>query len=387
MSLNILQRNASNSCRAQERGKTATDSTQCQCPPHSGRNLVVCIDGVFNYWRLQPTNVYTLYHLAKTSSGDNSELTYYDDGTGSPFEPLADNSSTRNSRMPSRQSVRSIAQVFSQRVDIAIAWNFKDTVLRAYRWLSDKYQEGDRIFFFGFSRGAYQVRALAAMIHMVGLICKGNEERIPRSIIDAASAQAEVTKTETAAKQFKESYSRNVRVHFVGAWDTTDWGLIHRLEAPHVADGMNHVCFFRHALALDERRVTFLPKYADQWLSNTNDDSKDAPTWHDTIQDGDQTHTKEVWFAGTHHDMSMLGSRAPALRWMMYEASREGLQLNEWTVHHDGLTEVHESLTGMWWYLEFLPMKHLSYGSNHWPHLGAARSVIEGQKIHDSVLV
>ena len=56
----------------------------------------------------------------------------------------------------------------------------------AYRWLSDNYEENDRIFLFGgsrldlsishylrrsnipgFSRGAYQVRALAGMIHLV----------------------------------------------------------------------------------------------------------------------------------------------------------------------------------------------------------------------------
>jgi len=31
---------------------------------------------------------------------------------------------------------------------------------------------------------------------------------------------------------------------------------------PGTLDGMRHVCFFRHALALDERRVKFLPEYA-----------------------------------------------------------------------------------------------------------------------------
>jgi hypothetical protein len=31
---------------------------------------------------------------------------------------------------------------------------------------------------------------------------------------------------------------------------------------PRTIDGMKHVCYFRHALALDERRVKFLPEYA-----------------------------------------------------------------------------------------------------------------------------
>jgi hypothetical protein len=94
--------------------------------------------------------------------------------------------------------------------------NFEKVIIGAYRWLSDLYQDGDRIFLFGtnslgsgatysqtfllgFSRGAYQVRALAAMIKMVspvchlffarldpqilfgqvGLIHPGNQEQIP----------------------------------------------------------------------------------------------------------------------------------------------------------------------------------------------------------------
>jgi len=31
---------------------------------------------------------------------------------------------------------------------------------------------------------------------------------------------------------------------------------------PSTIDGMSHVCYFRHALALDERRVKFLPEYS-----------------------------------------------------------------------------------------------------------------------------
>ena len=32
---------------------------------------------------------------------------------------------------------------------------------------------------------------------------------------------------------------------------------------PETTTGMRHVCVFRHALALDERRVKFLPEYAN----------------------------------------------------------------------------------------------------------------------------
>ena len=62
--------------------------------------------------------------------------------------------------------------------------NFDKVLLGAYRWLSQNYQENDRIYLVGkspfcsyfipklkhlqgFSRGAYQVRALAGMIETV----------------------------------------------------------------------------------------------------------------------------------------------------------------------------------------------------------------------------
>ena len=38
---------------------------------------------------------------------------------------------------------------------------------------------------------------------------------------------------------------------------------------PGTADGMKHVCIFRHALALDERRVKFLPEYVNEGFSQS----------------------------------------------------------------------------------------------------------------------
>lgn len=69
---------------------------------------------------------------------------------------------------------------------------------------------------------------------------------------------------------------------------------------PNVTDGMKHVCVFRHALALDERRVKFLPEYA--YASPPTVDSKGTEA--DTKKNRPKIpHTKEVWFAGSHSDM------------------------------------------------------------------------------------
>ena len=62
-------------------------------------------------------------------------------------------------------------------------------------------------------------------------------------------------------------------------------GFLQGARLPETANGMKHVCAFRHALALDERRVKFLPEYAN---------GGSAP---------EGENVKEVWFAGSHSDM------------------------------------------------------------------------------------
>jgi Uncharacterized alpha/beta hydrolase domain (DUF2235) len=103
---------------------------------------------------------------------------------------------------------------------------------------------------------------------------------------------------------------------------------------PRTIDGMKHVCYFRHALALDERRVKFLPEYAyggsskdllklgdknsarvlhfsDSDLEGESRDNASPISNKETIDSsqtakettGDRPQTLEVWFAGTHSDM------------------------------------------------------------------------------------
>lgn len=65
---------------------------------------------------------------------------------------------------------------------------------------------------------------------------------------------------------------------------------------PDTVDGMGHVCYFRHALALDELRVKFLPEYAHGG-AGPSQVKADFPGF-----DGCNT-VGEVWFAGSHSDM------------------------------------------------------------------------------------
>lgn len=65
---------------------------------------------------------------------------------------------------------------------------------------------------------------------------------------------------------------------------------------PAATSGMRHAEYFRHALALDERRVKFLPEYMFKG-SSMQDDRTELDLQYRL------RHTKEVWFAGTHSDM------------------------------------------------------------------------------------
>ena len=55
------------------------------------------------------------------------------------------------------------------------AWakGLSENVCQAYDWIVDHYDEGDEIFIFGFSRGAYTARSLAGLIAICGLLKPG----------------------------------------------------------------------------------------------------------------------------------------------------------------------------------------------------------------------
>ncbi|EGO02361.1 hypothetical protein SERLA73DRAFT_49835, partial [Serpula lacrymans var. lacrymans S7.3] len=269
-----------------------------------GRNLVVCIDGTSNQFGERNTNVIELYSQVEKGKGCR-QLTYYNSGIGTYAQP-------------SWKSLGYWRQVIDHKIDLAIAWNFERIILNAFRWLAENYQEGDIIYLAGFSRGAYQVRVLAAMIHKVGLIHKGNEEQIPFAyelyVNPESGEPLDMTKEKTGvlakllhrfslkkkehakkhnkehverhgklenaeaskalprtaeppktlpslAERFKKTFSWDVKVHFVGVWDTvSSIGVIRGKDLPGTLDP-DHICYFRHALALDERRVKFLPEY------------------------------------------------------------------------------------------------------------------------------
>ena len=73
-------------------------------------------------------------------------------------------------------------------------------------------------------------------------------------------------------------------------------GHIRSIDLPKIVGNEDHICIFRHALALDERRVKFLPEYRYNHGANI-ENSASSPS----IPGSDRV--KETWFRGSHSDM------------------------------------------------------------------------------------
>ncbi|KZP19845.1 hypothetical protein FIBSPDRAFT_743285 [Athelia psychrophila] len=364
-------------------------SYTCKCRSDTGsterqrRNLVICIDGTSNKCGIANTNVIKLHSQILKDESDE-QLTYYDSGIGTYATPTG-------------MSLSHLMLVMQNKVDMVIAWNLEKVIIGAYQWLSNHYREGDKIFLFGFSRGAFQVRALAGMIETVGLLLPGNESQIPFAYQHYVNHDA-AGKDRYLAPTFKEMLSRRgARVHFIGVWDTvSSVGLMRPKKIlPRIAECCNHVCYFRHALALDERRVKFLPEYVHEGKSHALGEPLFPGQGKCTAD------IKEVWFAGTHSDVGggnrlntdpQLGDTP--LLWMRNEATMAGLRLEAADVNWKMINLKRDPtppLSGIWNVLEQFPIRRLSYQGHHSAttrrlHRGKSRKIVEGQMIHASVI-
>ncbi|KAF8506456.1 hypothetical protein JB92DRAFT_2961559 [Gautieria morchelliformis] len=143
----------------------------------------------------------------------------------------------------------------SKTLDMMVAWNLDAHVMDGYVFLMQNYSAGDKICIFGFSRGAYTARALAGMVHKVGLLPACNHQQVPFAYKMYSRTDETGWKQSTA---FKKAFSMDVDIEFLGVWDTvSSVGLIPR-RLPFTTSN-TAIKTFRHALALDEHRAKFRP--------------------------------------------------------------------------------------------------------------------------------
>jgi uncharacterized protein (DUF2235 family) len=205
---------------------------------------------------------------------------------------------------------------------LAFGLGYSTALEAAYSYLVAQYQPGDRIWLFGFSRGAYTARALAALIFQCGILYPGDENLVPiasqayRGVRAGRQAISEQYLNDLTF--FRATFGRPADVYFVGVWDTVDsiGRGVYRITSPFLTENPD-IHTIRQAIAIDERRTMYRPIH-----------------WRLT---GDQD-LKEVWFAGVHGDVGgsyperesgLAAIAAIALKWMVDEAKKSGLLINE----------------------------------------------------------
>ncbi len=368
------------------------------------KNIVICCDGTGNQFGEANSNVVKLYTCLEVKE---EQVAYYHPGVGTMGDP--------------NKSLW-IAKQWSKIAGLAFARGFQANLADAYRYLMDHYQDGDRIYLFGFSRGAYTVRALAGALHMYGLLCPGNEGHLAYLLQmfsdesrraykkDKDEGGRQITETRES-KAFRETFSRVVPIHFIGVWDTvSSIGWIYD-PVKLLFDGQNPIMRKgRHAVSVDERRCFYqanlwgreLPVHKTPVLKKCTSDSNPH---QDIVQ---------AWFPGVHSDVGgsysqkECGPAMEALRWILDEAEHDKLlihpqkrdaifglkpaalkDLNELNQAPNPPTNcLHSSLKGMWWLLEFFPHKYfdpkgdLRWQLIPWPH---RRELPDGALLHPSL--
>ncbi|AQZ15478.1 YEL023C [Zygosaccharomyces parabailii] len=220
----------------------------------SGKNIVLCFDGTCENFGPEPiTNVLKLYQLLENQD-DSVQLCYYQPGVGTEanFDPVVD--------IRRNFSVASI----TNKVDALFASSIDHHVVSGYLFLMNYYESGDKIYMFGFSRGAFVARALAGMLERIGLLTKGLDDMVSMAwkIYESweyAEQPSQPNYNTTLAEEFKRTFSRpyEVRIFFQGLFDSVNSVGILRDRLFPCTQRSGIVDHVRHAVSLDERKGKF----------------------------------------------------------------------------------------------------------------------------------
>src|SRR6266704_392303 len=124
------------------------------------KNIVLCLDGTNNKLRSAAnTNVVRMFDLLDLRDASR-QVAYYSPGVGTFSSPAA---------------WTPVARSVSRYSGLAFGAGLRENLGGAYRYLMSVHEPGDRLFFFGFSRGAYTARALTGMLEVFGLFRRGSE--------------------------------------------------------------------------------------------------------------------------------------------------------------------------------------------------------------------
>ena len=272
------------------------------------KRIVICFDGTWNKpadeslpanERIE-TNVCRFYQSVRAQSADGiKQVKWYDEGVGTKW--------------------------YDRVVGGGLGAGLEINIVQGYEFLAKEYQDGDEIYVLGFSRGAYTARSLVGMVRNCGLI---HPKHLNLRVMMAYGIYR--TRGDNAdsvtAKMFRSAFSREVKIKFIGVWDT-----VGALGVPlDVLKDVN-MKFYEfhdtnlsgivenafHAMAIDEHRHDY-----------------DVCRW--SPSEKPVQNLEQRWFIGAHCDV---GGGYPdrrlsdtALRWIQDKASDLGLALDPITI-------------------------------------------------------
>ncbi len=289
------------------------------------RTICIFSDGTGQAGGANPVDWTSVYRLfVNTREPEHTgqpfdQICFYDPGIGSD---------------PDQQEEPSLWSGISQWIAKATGAGIARNIVDCYTALLLTYEPGDRVFLFGFSRGAYTARSVGGALALCGVppglpkVARWSDLRprlndpVVRAIAEDAVRNVYMTYHDDALRLRKaEDFRRKHRSEalppfFIGAWDTvralgwqvTDFARFgrHRFHDATLNPKVDHG---RHALAIDENRKVFSPELWDQ--------SRLSPANRDQI--------KQIWLAGCHSDIGggyglKMGLTDLAMAWMVSEA-------------------------------------------------------------------
>ena len=369
------------------------------------KNIVILLDGTSNRISEKRTNVLRLYGTLEKS---DRQLVYYDPGVG-----------TFGAESAFFRAWRWLVEFFGQMT----GWGLDHNVKEAYRFLVENYERGDggaerdRIYLFGFSRGAYSARVMAGFVHAFGLMEKRNLNLL--DYVYRAYKDIDRDGQRTGDEERNESFAR-IRLHerilapdrppvrLLGLFDTVasivEYGyFLPRLRSHAFTKANPSVESVRHAVAIHDWRSMYLPKlWPEDQKYRGNPFNRAAAVAQDV---------REVWFAGVHSD---IGGGQPEsesalakipLYWMIEQTRPMGLHYNTRTVNElvlgtnpekkyvapDATAPRHGCMNPLWFVVEFIP-RLWSPISNSFNLFGLTiplfrgRAIPENARIHVSVI-
>jgi uncharacterized protein (DUF2235 family) len=295
------------------------------------KRIALFLDGTWNTVR-DDTNIWRMKALCPTSA---DQIVYYSAGVGT------------------QHGERIIGGMFGYGLD--------QEVIQAYQWLSENYEPEDRLYIFGFSRGAFTARSLAGLISKCGLLKAGSPVSLSQlydryrkgEAVHTIRELANVARGElTFEEKWLLEYSMPIPIFFQGVYDTVgalgvpfgNIPIVSRSDYSFLETDLRiNETYAFHALAIDEHREAFAPTL---WRKSVQ---KDVATYGPRPLD----QVEQRWFVGAHADVgggysNGLLAQVP-LHWLMQKAQTHGLVFKG-TVVIDGdeaQADVHDSFAMM----------------------------------------